>query len=56
METMDPQIVQAVSIGVAAAAMIVLGQSKSLLKTRPVERCASCSRLLGAGRRCPKCG
>lgn len=56
MEPVDPHIVQALSVGVAAAAMIVLAQSKRLLRSQPVERCVACGRLLGAGRRCPQCG
>lgn len=56
MEALDPHTVQVLGASVAAAAMIVLGQAKGRLETLPVKRCASCQRLLAAGRRCPKCG
>jgi len=53
---LEPQIVQALSVAVAAAAMIVLGRGKHLLESQPIRRCASCKRLLRAGGRCPRCG
>jgi rRNA maturation endonuclease Nob1 len=56
MENIDPQTVQVLSVGVAAAAMIVLSRAKSMLGSEPLERCASCSRIFAAGRRCPHCG
>ena len=56
METLDPHTVQALCATVAAAAMIVLGRAKGRLEMSPVKRCASCQRLLAAGRRCPQCG
>ena len=55
METIDPQIVYMAAVGVAAAAMIVLAQTKGLLEARPTERCAACKRVLASGR-CPQCG
>jgi hypothetical protein len=55
MDTIDPQIAQVVAVGVAAAAMIVLARTKSLLQAPPTERCVACRRVLAAGR-CPQCG
>jgi hypothetical protein len=53
--TRDPQILQALSVGVVAAAMIVLGRSKKMLPQRRPERCAACGRLREPGRRCAHC-
>jgi hypothetical protein len=56
MDAIDPHTAQVLGAGVAAAAMVVLAQGKSMVQLRPLERCGTCKRLLGAGRRCPKCG
>jgi hypothetical protein len=56
MNELDPHILSSLTIGVAPAAMIVLGRSKRLLEARRRERCVSCGRVLEAARRCPRCG
>ena len=52
----DPHSLQMLGIGVAAVAMIILGQAKGMLEERAQERCAACRRLIPTGRRCPQCG
>jgi hypothetical protein len=49
------QVVEAVSVGVAASAMIVLGRAKGMLEHKRPGRCAACGRLLKQGRRCNHC-
>jgi len=51
----DSHVLQALSVAVAAVAMVVLGRSTKMLAERQPKRCAACGRLLGAGRRCPHC-
>ena len=52
----DPHSLQMLGTGVAAVAMIILGQAKGMLEERAHERCAACRRLIPTGRRCPQCG
>jgi hypothetical protein len=54
MNELDPHILSSLTIGVAAAAMIVLGRSKRLLEARRREQCVSCGRVREAARRCPR--
>jgi hypothetical protein len=56
MNTLNPQIVQVLSVAVGAAAMLVLGRSKGMLEERQPKRCAACGRLTEAKRRCAHCG
>jgi hypothetical protein len=52
----DAHSLQMLGFGVAAVAMIILGQAKGMLEERAHERCAACRRLITTGGRCPECG